>query len=233
METKKEDARVRKTKQAIVSALNTLLETRTINEISVQEISTVAGINKTTFYNYYTDVNKLVKTIEDQVYADIVVYVERVQATDPIEIMASMFEYFDEHADYVTLLFKSQATISSDNRLQDLFEQEFEAEWMTLMPGVGKMEAEYQIYFAISGFIGIAKKWILAGRPGSVSGVTKLAETIILRGMNTVTVTPDSKKLREAKRKLAKLEEDKAKQLAEFDRKKAEIMIELGAAPIE
>jgi AcrR family transcriptional regulator len=49
------DPRIRRTRQLLQSALQTLLLTRNFEELSVQEIAEAATVNRATFYDHYTD----------------------------------------------------------------------------------------------------------------------------------------------------------------------------------
>src|SRR5271168_54180 len=49
------DPRIRRTRQLLQAALRDLLQTRSFEEISVQEIAEAATVNRATFYDHYTD----------------------------------------------------------------------------------------------------------------------------------------------------------------------------------
>jgi AcrR family transcriptional regulator len=49
------DPRIRRTRQLLQGALRTLLQTKTLEEISVQDITEVATVNRATFYDHYND----------------------------------------------------------------------------------------------------------------------------------------------------------------------------------
>ena len=49
------DPRIRRTRQLLQSALQTLMQTRSFDEISVQDITDTATVNRATFYDHYTD----------------------------------------------------------------------------------------------------------------------------------------------------------------------------------
>ncbi len=49
------DPRVRRTRQMLQQALETLLETRAFETLSVQDITDAATLNRATFYDHYTD----------------------------------------------------------------------------------------------------------------------------------------------------------------------------------
>jgi AcrR family transcriptional regulator len=49
------DPRIRRTRKLLQGALGTLLQTKSFDEISVQDITEVATVNRATFYDHYTD----------------------------------------------------------------------------------------------------------------------------------------------------------------------------------
>ena len=49
------DPRIRRTRQLLQGALQTLVQSKSFDEISVQDITDVATVNRATFYDHYTD----------------------------------------------------------------------------------------------------------------------------------------------------------------------------------
>jgi AcrR family transcriptional regulator len=49
------DPRIRRTRQSLQSALRSLLQSKSFEEISVQDITELADVNRATFYDHYTD----------------------------------------------------------------------------------------------------------------------------------------------------------------------------------
>jgi AcrR family transcriptional regulator len=49
------DPRIRRTRQLLQEALSSLMQTKSFDEISVQDISEAATVNRATFYDHYTD----------------------------------------------------------------------------------------------------------------------------------------------------------------------------------
>lgn len=49
------DPRIRRTRQLLQGALQKLMQTKSFDEISVQDIASVATVNRATFYDHYTD----------------------------------------------------------------------------------------------------------------------------------------------------------------------------------
>jgi AcrR family transcriptional regulator len=49
------DPRIRRTRKLLQGALSTLMQTKSFDEISVQDITDAATVNRATFYDHYTD----------------------------------------------------------------------------------------------------------------------------------------------------------------------------------
>ncbi|HEX4807650.1 MAG TPA: TetR family transcriptional regulator [Bryobacteraceae bacterium] len=49
------DPRIRRTRQLLQGALRTLMQTKSFDEIAVQDITELATVNRATFYDHYTD----------------------------------------------------------------------------------------------------------------------------------------------------------------------------------
>src|SRR5271166_1089804 len=49
------DPRIRRTRKLLQGALETLMRTKSFDEISVQDITEAATVNRATFYDHYTD----------------------------------------------------------------------------------------------------------------------------------------------------------------------------------
>lgn len=71
------DIRIQNTKSNLISALLTCLEEKRINELKVKDIIKTAGVSSRTFYQYYSDVNSLLKDAEDTFITDYLKSVEK------------------------------------------------------------------------------------------------------------------------------------------------------------
>lgn len=78
-----EDRRVRKTKQAIKHALIQLLEVKDLEKITIQDITTLADINRGTFYLHYEDKYILLSDMEDEYARDL---------TDDMQLLKDMIK---------------------------------------------------------------------------------------------------------------------------------------------
>lgn len=62
------DRRVKRTKKLLRDSLFSLLQKKSINEITVTELTDVADINRATFYFYYTDIFDMLNQIQNEAY---------------------------------------------------------------------------------------------------------------------------------------------------------------------
>ncbi|MEB6202814.1 TetR/AcrR family transcriptional regulator [Staphylococcus xylosus] len=67
-----EDRRVRKTKNAIKQAFIKLLAEKELERITIQDITTLADVNRGTFYLHYEDKYILLSDLEDEILASLV-----------------------------------------------------------------------------------------------------------------------------------------------------------------
>lgn len=66
-----EDRRVRKTKNAIKQAFIKLLAEKELERITIQDITTLADVNRGTFYLHYEDKYILLSDLEDEILASL------------------------------------------------------------------------------------------------------------------------------------------------------------------
>lgn len=112
---KKENQRIVLTKRLLKESLLQLMETKSIQKISVSELCQTAGINRTTFYHHYGNPSDLLKEIELDMIADLErIWQERGAAQDwTLSRRAeALCLYFREHEHIAKLLFRNSDTNS-------------------------------------------------------------------------------------------------------------------------
>lgn len=100
------DRRVKRTKKLLRDSLFTLLQEKSINEITVTELTEIADINRATFYFYYTDIMDMLDQIQNEAYElfeDVLVGTE-----DHIDSM----EDFSKYIETILIFCKENPTIA-------------------------------------------------------------------------------------------------------------------------
>lgn len=104
-----EDLRIRRTIKLLTDALFSLLEEKTFDEISVNEICERAMIHRTTFYKHFEDkyhlVNFCIKNLQDSFSEECI---SEYTSTNPkayyLSLIKMILHYFSEHKKMILLL---------------------------------------------------------------------------------------------------------------------------------
>ena len=123
-----QDRRVRKTQTAIKDALITLLEKKRFEEITIQEISNLADVNRSTFYTHFIDKYDLLDKMENEKIDEIRSFLESNKNDDELKISESQLrETMDfvinsigEHLDFYKLMFNLGKESNLHEKLYEL-----------------------------------------------------------------------------------------------------------------
>lgn len=100
------DRRVKRTKKLLRDSLFTLLQQKSINEITVTELTDIADINRATFYFYYTDLLDMLAQIQNEAYE---MFEDVLNGT---ENSVNSPEAFAKYIENILLFCKSNPTIA-------------------------------------------------------------------------------------------------------------------------
>ena len=70
-DNQKQERRYRRTEALLVNGLTTLLQEKSIKEITVRELADLVDINRSTFYLHYTDIYDLLEKTEERLFQQI------------------------------------------------------------------------------------------------------------------------------------------------------------------
>lgn len=105
---KKNPEQTEMTRRNFQDAFWTLYEKQSIDKITVKDICSVAGYNRSTFYQYYSDVYDVLHKAEDQLLAEVsksvVKLVEQAQNLDWSTTIQEVFRLLEQNNRYVSAL---------------------------------------------------------------------------------------------------------------------------------
>ncbi|MGN0569775.1 MAG: TetR/AcrR family transcriptional regulator, partial [Candidatus Fimenecus sp.] len=97
------DSRVKRTKKLIRKGLAELAKEKSINKITVKELTDLIEINRGTFYLHYKDIYDLVESIENSLYDEFNEIIATVSPKTiletPIDILERFCVFISENAD--------------------------------------------------------------------------------------------------------------------------------------
>ena len=172
------DRRSQRTRRVLKEVLVQLLQTRTLQDISIREIAELSDISRGTFYLHFTDIFDLYQAIEDDVVEGIT---QIVQAPGPVtdedsleRMFSAIFDYLDDHINACEALLRTD----SASFLGKVFERNkptTKETWETLFGEDDHLRA-YSYVFISHGFAGMLKHWSSFGRietPRQIASIVK------------------------------------------------------------
>ena len=178
------DRRVKRTKKALYDALLKLLNEKSINEITVTELTTLADVNRATFYFYYTDLIDMLQQIQNEAYEDFNAVIQK--AT----IHVSTIEGFTEYAERVFDFCKENESLvrfivqnDINNRLYTYIKQLM----LTNIPNTKEIfgennPAKYISNYVITAMIGICIDWMDDGMKIPSRELAELCANVYING---------------------------------------------------
>jgi len=161
---KKQPERTAITRGTLIDTFIKLSEKKPASKITVSEICNMAGYNRSTFYQYFTDTHHLLSCIED----DLLLYIKNT-------VINQIGESHPEHL-FVELFIKINA--EKRNTLKLLLDQSFNNRFPTklkesLIPlfaaqmnlSLDDEETVYKLDFYLSGIISVLSRWVTADTP--------------------------------------------------------------------
>ena len=172
----KPNQRIALTKELIHRALILLLKTQDIHKISIRELCSIAGINRTTFYNHYGSQYDVLAEIRDWYLRDIADAIESAELQDRDSVFTRVtlvFEYIEQNLEISRLLIQNNIDETFAQRLFSL--PKIEGLLTETMQSNPNHEYDRDIIsFAIYGGYKLVQDWISADNRRSAPEMAQL-----------------------------------------------------------
>ncbi len=168
------------TRQSIIDSFWKIAEREGMKKISVSSIAKTAGINRSTFYEYFTDIEDLTDTIEGVIIDELkqligALYVKYNLNCSHRDLARALIPYYDRLA----------LILGEDGDKRFLSKIQIEA--VKLFSAVAQNEdpmIEYEIVYVVSAFAGVLAYWYETGKRISEDDFTELFHTLSIRGLS-------------------------------------------------
>lgn len=190
---KQTDRRVVRTKKEILNALTTLLEQKTIDEITVKEITDLAGINRGTFYLHYVDkydlmeksINQLILEMRE-IGTEIITLAVNNNGVGSVreeieEGLIALFDYINEHHRFIKSLTGENGNYSFHIKFNELLKDNFVDRFSSTSLEIPAVYAVSAISYAIQGTV---QTWLHEGMKDSPAQMAKISYEILSRYLN-------------------------------------------------
>jgi AcrR family transcriptional regulator len=155
-----------------------------IEKITVKEITARAGYNRSTFYEYFTDVYDVLEQIENSVlprHEGLMPHdpASMTTASLPIDELTQMYE---KNKKYYVVLFGENGDPSFQSKFKNyikvMLKQHFEEQGI-----VENLEIEFALEYTLSAMIGVLTYWFRLDSPPPINKLFELMSELIHHGL--------------------------------------------------
>ena len=157
------DIRVRRTKKLLRKGVAEIGKTKSVNKITVKELTDLVEINRGTFYLHYKDVYDLVDSIEDELCEEFDQKVLTVTPDDilhrPVDVLETYFEYFRTHKDIINVLMGENGDAKFVYRFGELMNTKIVEIFKGIFPNMSMEKYDFAYNYGKFGYVGILHCW--------------------------------------------------------------------------
>ena len=163
MSINENDSRVKRTKKLIRQGLVSLIKEKSINKITVKELTDRIEINRGTFYLHYKDVFHLVECIEDELYAEFDAMLSSYSGTQllktPVDICEDFCVHFYNNRDIYTALLSENGDAKFSYKIGELMNKKVYSLFKAIFPAMDKTKYDFAYTFGKFGLTGLVYCW--------------------------------------------------------------------------
>ncbi|GEO63241.1 TetR/AcrR family transcriptional regulator [Companilactobacillus nantensis] len=176
-----------KTNEKIKKAFIDLMKTKGFEHLSIRDITSIANINRSTFYAHYEDKYALVAHFEDTILEELNIklkdnldttmqYQDVTQGVEPYTVLTTIMEYVASEFDLVKVLMASNGT-SFEKRVKKILRHVID-QGLYLKKGNDKMASQipndYAYEIIVSGLMDTIKYWLSKDEPEDVNTIVDI-----------------------------------------------------------
>ena len=190
-EEEKIDRRVRKSKEAIRTALVKLLKHKDIEDITVTEIAKEADVNRKTFYNNYENIYQVIEEIENDIVISFTDLLSKINLDEmlkqPLKIFEMLTNIIQKDFEFYSNLVQAQR-LGGFNLVLKITETLKESVKANLPKELfkDKFTMEFSIDYMITGMMEGYTEWLQNPKEISLEKLTNTMSTIMFSGLNGV-----------------------------------------------
>lgn len=156
----KGNRRILYTKKIIKESLLELLENKKIHQITVTDICRNADINRGTFYTHYKDAYDLLQSMEDELFNQILEYIEETPLEDYKDVLLlKALELIQENKELCKILFCHHMESDVMDRII-LLANKAEIDKLISYSKVDNVFLDYFIRYNVGGVFSVVQTWL-------------------------------------------------------------------------
>ncbi len=169
------------TKENFVDAFWRLYQKKKIEQISIQEITSIAGYNRATFYRYFTDIYDVLNYLEDDVLNFIKETItSNFQSLDNSNIIQNVADMYESKGEYLSVLLSENGDPHFAKKFKDVMKP---ALYSSLSIKENDIYSACIFEFAMSAIIGTIIYWYQNKSDISSNEIVSLIRSMLSKGV--------------------------------------------------
>lgn len=185
------DRRKRRSRQYLVEALIHLMDRKTIDEITVQDLVEEAQVARSTFYTQFEDKQDFLDTIVEEMFfelrketkPDSYARESGLNSKNSSKYYVKHFDYISKNAEFFRVMLGSNGLSSFRQKMEESARITYTEILSRFSDDDLSFPKEYLIQYIISAHIGITSKWLEGGMKYSPSYLAELLTHLTFQGV--------------------------------------------------
>ncbi len=175
-----ENRSVRNTKLKLRESLLTLMQEKPVGEITVKELTTLADVNRGTFYCHYADIYELLAALEDGFFQefDSVINTEVIKGGIGEYLMA-IFGFLGQNHTFCQVFLGPNGDRDFVERVKAAVDERCSIFWRNAAPQTSQDRFALYNAFIINGCVGVIQRWLDTGMKEQPEEIAALISIII------------------------------------------------------
>lgn len=154
-----------------------------ITKITINELCERVGINRTTFYKYYTDIYDLYEKIEEDYYVKLTEELGEFNFSDINSYYSRLLTMIKDNYTLSIILVKNMETSKLVSKSMEYYKKHIINLWNKEHPKLTDMEIEYLFAALVGGSTAIIGKWLQDGMEESIDNVCSFMNRLCFLGV--------------------------------------------------
>lgn len=183
---KKMDRRKKYTLMVLKESLMELLKDKAISSITIKELCERADINRSTFYNHYTDQFDLLNKIEAEIIQELhqtLYQYDYNEEKEMYDMTKHLLDYVASQGEHFRILFSDHGNKGFQHQVIEIAQSLILRNLLQSDLLNDEKSSNYITLFIISGSIHVIENWLNNGMPESTEEMTKIIIEISNNGL--------------------------------------------------
>lgn len=196
-ESQLQERRYRRTEKLILDGLVTLLQEKSIKNITVRELADLVDINRSTFYLHYTDIYDLLEKTEQRLLEQLksAAAEEWQNEFSPdhfFRFLEQAFTILAENAPLCSALMGANGDITFIRTIEDLVQEKGIQTLHSFAPAdISEQDLQYVTTYVLTGCVGLIGHWLKNGCPESPTHMAELCLLLLREGVSSIKVVSE------------------------------------------